>query len=41
MLDILQVLNEETEDVTKSKTNTLIEEYELFRTKPGEIVAFM
>lgn len=39
--DTLQVIHEVTEDVNKSKINTLTGEYKLFCMKSGETRAFM
>jgi len=39
MWDILEVTHEGTSDVKRARKHTLIQEYELFRMKPGETIA--
>jgi len=41
MWDALETLHEGTEDVKKSKINTLIQQYELFHMEDGETISSM
>jgi len=41
MWDALETLHEGTEDVKKSKINTLVQQYELFHMEDGETISSM
>ena len=38
MWDVLEVTHESTNEVKRGRKNTLIQEYEMFRMKSGEII---